>query len=237
MSEEQKSETGGTPPPASAGGTPPPASGGGTPPPAAGAPGPWIPPRLRARLEMADEPPPPSENPLLGYIAMAVIAAMIGGLVYWRIQKSHAEAKEAAEKAAADRRAVVADSLHSLAVLDSLKAVHRADSVAAFAALPAWKKALIVSGADTSQAAATAEETGHFTIDAGSYLFADAAEKAAATLRGATRVPVKVSSDSTAGNFHVYVGNYKVRGEAAFEAKRLFDAGKLEQANVVKLDS
>ena len=217
MSEEQKSETGGTPPP-----------------PASGAPGPWIPPRLRARLEMADEPPPPSENPWLGYLAMAVIAAMIGGLVWWRIQKNHAEAKEAADKAAADRRAVVADSLHSLAVLDSLKAVHRADSIAAFDKLPAWKKAQILAGADTSQAGTGAEEAGHFTIDAGSYLFADAANSAAAALRGATKVPVKV--DSTEGSFHVYVGNYKVRGEAAFEAKRLFEAGKLEQANVVKLE-
>lgn len=218
MSEEQKSDTGGTPPP----------------------PAPTVPkymsPRLRARLEMSDEPPPPSENPWLGYLAMAVIVAMIGGLVYWRIQKNHAEAKEAADKAAADRRLVVADSLHSLAVLDSLKAVHRADSAAAFAALPAWKKAQILAGAgsDTSQAAVAAEETGHFTIDAGSYLFADAASNAAAALRGATKVPVKV--DSTEGSFHVYVGNYKVRGEAAFEAKRLFEAGKLEQANVVKLE-
>lgn len=220
MSDEQKSDTGGTPPP--------PAPGPSTK---------YMSPRLRARLEMADEPPPPSENPWLGWLAMAVIAAMIGGLVYWRIQKNHAEAKEAAEKAAAERKVAIADSLHSLAVLDSLKAVHRADSAAAFAALPAWKKAQILSGADTSQTAAAAEETGHFVIDAGTFLFADAADRAATALRGATKVPVKVAPDSTAGNFHVYVGNYKVRGEAAFEAKRLFEAGKLEQANVVKLDS
>ena len=99
MSEEQKSDSGGTPPP-----------------PAPGVPK-YMSPRLRARLEMQDEPPPPSENPWLGWLAMAVIAAMIGGLVYWRIQKNHAEAKEAADKAAAERRLVVADSLHSLAVL------------------------------------------------------------------------------------------------------------------------
>ena len=218
MSEEQKSDTGGTPP--------------------APAPVPkYMSPRLRARLEMSDEPPPPSENPWLGYLAMAVIVAMIGGLVYWRIQKNHAEAKEAADKAAADRRLVVADSLHSLAVLDSLKAVHRADSAAAFAALPAWKRAQILAGADTSQTqTAAAEESGHFVIDAGTYLVADAAERAATALRGATKVPVKVAPDTTEGNFHVYVGNYRVRGEAAFEAKRLFDAGKLEQANVVKLE-
>src|SRR5678815_6075577 len=92
---------------------------------------------------------------------------------------------------------------HSLAVLDSLKAVHRADSAAAFAALPAWKKAQILAGADTSQATAAAtEETGHFVIDAGSFLFEDAAEKAASALRGATKVPVKIDS-STAGEFHV----------------------------------
>ena len=218
MSEEQKSDSGGTPPP-----------------PPSGVPK-YMSPRLRARLEMQDEPPPPTENPWLGWLAMAVIAAMIGGLVYWRIQKNHAEAKEAADKAAADRKLVVADSLHSLAVLDSLKAVHRADSAAAFAALPAWKKAQMLAGADTSQAAGAAEENGHFVIDAGTYLFADAADKAASSLRGATKVPVKVASDSSAGNFHVYVGNYRVRGEAAFEAKRLFEAGKLEQANVVKLE-
>ena len=172
MSEEQKSDSGGTPPP-----------------PAPGVPK-YMSPRLRARLEMQDEPPPPSENPWLGWLAMAVIAAMIGGLVYWRIQKNHAEAKEAADKAAAERRLVVADSLHSLAVLDSLRAVHSADSAAAFAALPAWKKAQILAGADTSQAAGAAEESGHFVIDAGTYLFADAADRAASTLRGATKQPV-----------------------------------------------
>ena len=219
MSDEQKSDTGGTP-------TPPASSPAYK----------YMSPRLRARLETADEPPPPTENPWLGWLAMAVIAAMIGGLVYWRIQKNHAEAKEAADKAAAERRLAVADSLHSVAVLDSLKAVHRADSVAAFAALPAWKKAQILAGADTSQAqAAAVEESGHFVIDAGTFLVADAANDAAAKLRSATKVAVKVAPDTTEGNFHVYVGNYKVRGEAAFEAKRLFDAGKLEQANVVKL--
>jgi hypothetical protein len=73
-------------------------------------------------------------------------------------------------------------------------------------------------------------------IDAGSYLVIDAANNAAGALRAATKQPVKVAPDTTEGNFHVYVGNYRVRGEAAFEAKRLFDAGKLEQANVVKLN-
>ena len=214
MSDEQKSDTGGTPPP--------PASTK------------YMSPRLRARLEQVDEPPPPSENPWLGWIAMLVIAAMIGGLVFWRMQKNKAEAADAAKQAAATRAAEVADSLARLATLDSLKAITRADSAAAFAKLPAWKKAQILAGADTSQAAAGTEESGHFVIDAGSFLFADAAEKAAGTLRGATKVPVKV--DSTEGEFHVYVGNYKVRGEAAFEAKRLFEAGKLEQANVKKLE-
>lgn len=221
MSDEQKGDTGGTPPP-----------------PAPGAAYKYMSPRLRARLENADEPPPPTENPWLGYLAMAVIAAMIGGLVFWRMQKNHAEAKEAAAKASAERAVVVADSLKSLAVLDSLKAVHRADSAATFAALPAWKKAQMLAGSDTSQAATAAEETGRFVIDAGSYLFADAANSAATALRSATKQPVRVAADSTEGNatFHVYVGNYKVRGEAAFEAKRLFDTGKLEQANVVKID-
>ncbi len=225
MSDEQKSETGGPPPPAPA------------------VPREYLPPRLRDRLYGSeDEPPPASDNPLLGWIAMLIIAAMIAGLVYWKMQSTKAEKRAAAAQAAAEHAAAVKDSLARLATLDSLRAVHSADSLAAFLKLPAWKQAQLKSGAakdDTSAAAKAAEEPGHFVIDAGTFLFEDPANQAATTIKGKTKLDVKVVPVQNDGStqFHVYVGNYKVRGEATLEANRLFESGKLEQANVVKLDS
>ena len=193
MSEERKSEPGGTPPP-----------------PAPGAPGPWLPPRLRDRLYGADEPPPASDNPLLGWIAMLLIAAMIGGLVYWKMQSTKAEKQAAAKQAAAERAAAVADSLARLATIDSLKAVaHAADSIA-FLKLPAWKQAELRSGAkaDTSATAKAAEEPGHYVIDAGTFLFEDPANQAAAAIKGKIKLDVKVVSEQKDGStqYHVYVG-------------------------------
>lgn len=228
MSDEPKSETGGAPPP-----------------PAPGSPGPWLPPRLRDRLGQADEPPPPAENPLLGWLAMLVIAAMVGGLVYWKMQSTKAEKKQAEIKAAADRAAAVQDSLARLATLDSLRAVARADSAAAFLRLPAWKQAALRAGRDTAATAtaksevAAAEETGRFAIDAGTFLFEDPANAAVASIKSAgVKLPIKVVPIESGGStsYHVYVGDFKVKGEATYTANQLFEKGKLAQANVVKVE-
>ena len=227
MTDEQKSGSAETPPSSTPPSTPPTQ---------------WLPPRLRDRLAMADEPPPPAENPWLGWLAMLVIAAIVAGLVYWKIQSNKAEARAVAAKAAADRAAAVADSLHRVAVLDSMKAVVRADSAAAFLKLPAWKQALTISTKGDTAAAtvmAAAEEPGHFVIDAGSFLFTDPANAEVARIKAATKLPAAVVPIPGEGNtttYHVYVGNYEVRGAATYDAKRLFDSGKLTQATVLKLD-
>lgn len=224
MSDEQKSDSGGSPPP---------------PAPAPGAPGPWLPPRLRDRLAMADEPPPKAESPLMGIVVMVVIAAMVGGLVYWKMQSNAAAKKAEAARAEADRRAAVADSLDRLRIADSLKTAAQAAADAAFLKLPAWKQAQIRSGvSDTSAAGTAAAESGHFVIDAGSFLVEDPAQAAAAAIKSATHLAVRVVPVERDGNttFHVYVGDFKVRGEATYTANVLFDKGTLPQANVVKLD-
>lgn len=213
---------------------------GGTPPPASGTPGPWLPPRLRDRLAGADDPPPRGDSPIVGILVFVVIAAMVGGLFYWKTRQIAAEKQVDAKKAAAEAAAAVADSLDRVRVIDSLRTAARADSVQAFLALPPWKRLqMIASKGDTSKVAhVAAEESGHYVIDAGTFLFEEPAQAAMATIKAGTKLEVRVAPVESGGStsYHVYVGNFRQRGEATYTANQLFEKGTLPQANVVKLD-
>jgi len=214
----------------------------GTPSPPSPPPGPWLPPRLRARLEEA-ELEPIKASPASTIIGWSVILVLIGAVVGGVMAIRHNEAmkvKAAAAKAEAERLVAVADSIRQVQTADSLKAVAVADSIKAFQALPRWKQEVILAklhpNADSLDAPPTDEE-GHFVIDGGEFLFEDAANQAADAAKARTKLTIRVTPvvDGDNTSYHLYVGNFTHKAEAAFTANQLLQKGALTEANVVKL--
>jgi len=208
------------------------------PPPAAK---PYLPPRLRQRLEEAELEPVKGSpaGAIAGWaIMIALIGAVVGGVMLIRHNEAM-KAKAAAAQAEKERLAAVADSIARVKTADSLRAVAVADSAAAFKALPRWKQeVLLAKQHPDSSSTGISDEEGHFTIDGGSYLFDDAANQAVDAAKTATKLAVRMvpvtSGDNT--TYHVYVGNFTHKAEAAFTANQLLQKGLLPQANVVKLE-
>jgi len=209
-------------------------------PPPTGTPGVWLPPRLRDRLEGADLPPPnKGKADLGGWIAMLLVAALAAGVFWWAGARK--EAAKRAEQARAEeaRLAAVAESLAAVRTADSLRAVARADSARAFLALPAWKQAeILAGGAGASAGGANLDETGKFTIDAGTFLFEEPAQEAARALQAASKLTARVVPVEADGStsYHVYLGDFRERGAALFAADGLLERGAAASARVVKLD-
>ena len=210
----------------------------------------WLPPRLRDRLERGDEPPPSSSGGLLGVIGLVLILALAGAGIWWTQQRKQAEARTEARRLEAERATAVADSLARIATLDSMRTVARAESTAAFLKLPPWKQKQILAGSGGSAsggdsatagggAAENLDETGNFAVDAGTFLFEDAAQTAVNSIRAGTRLEVRAAPVEEEGStsYHVYVGKFSQRGAAADAADQLFAKGTITQAKVVKLDA
>jgi len=201
----------------------------------------WLPPRLRDRLEGADAPPPKTSPDLGGWIAMLLVLALGGGVVWWAMQKNATAKKAEMARVELVRQAAVAESLAQVRAADSLKQVARADSVKAFLALPAWKQAEILSGGKGDGGATpgpSLDEAGKFAIDAGNFLFEDAAQSAAQALKATTKQEVRVVPVEADGatSYHLYVGNFSQRGAAVYAADQLLTRGSVSQAKVVKVD-
>ena len=72
------------------------------------------------------------------------------------------------------------------------RALNGATSAAAFLALPAWKQQELLSGHKGDGAGPNLDEAGKFVIDAGTFLFEEPAQRAAAAIKGGTRLEVRV---------------------------------------------
>ena len=193
-----------------------------------------------------------------GLIITLVIALAAVGGGWWFWNDAQTKAKDRAARAAfvADSLAAVAyaDSIAAVARADSIAAVARADSIA-FAKLPKWKRRQIwlqrakAAGSDTvaankalAAAAALASdepmpmlEAGPYALDAGQFLFEDAATKKADELRASTNLEARVVSVGQGGSasFHVYLGRYNDALEAQKAAGDLLGKGLVQQAAVV----
>ncbi len=201
----------------------------------------WLPPRLRDRLEGADEPPPKGTADIGGWIAMLLVVALAAGVVWWVGQRRKAEKVAEAKRLEEVRLAAVAESLAQVRAADSLKQVARADSAKAFLALPLWKQKMILAGtagADGGGGGPNLDETGRFAIDAATFAFEEPAQEAAENLKAATKLSARVVPVERDGSttYHVYLGNFTQRGAAAFAADQILERGSAPMARVVKLD-
>lgn len=226
-----------------------------------------IPSRLREKLGgtgspgESDEWEPPKRSPIGAIVAViVVVAAAAGGWWWW--SNEQARKRDEAQRIAAEeaRAAFVADSIVTArAFADS---VARADSIAAFEALPRWRQRQIIAereraaraaagggatstgGASASGGGGTApaqtqaepEEAGPFALDAGQFLFEDAANRAATTLGESTGLETVVRAVGSGDNatYHVYLGNYSSRSAATAAANDLLGKGAVAQARVVR---
>ena len=209
------------------------------------APGVWLPPRLRQKLEAPSSGDDfdflkRKTSPVGKIITVVVIVAVIAGawMIYHNNQRKAAAA--AAAKAAAERAAVVADSLAKVRMADSLAAVARADSIA-FAALPKWKQRQILAE-KAKKASAAAGGTATKTPPAGATGGTAAAGGAAAggaaagagaaggtgTEAGATAAPEE------AGPFGIDAGQYLDEAKAGEVAAALKESTGLA-ASVVSM--
>jgi hypothetical protein len=196
----------------------------------------WIPPRLRAKIEEAESDEEPTQKSPVGTIVGVVVLVLIlsagGWLVVTNVAKAKAK-KLAEEAAAAAQAAAVADSIQRVHVADSLAVVARADSIAAFMKLPKWQQNKILGIKSPEETDPT--EPGNFVIDAGSYMFDTPANAAAEALKPTTKLSVRVVPVGTGDDmsYHVYVGQFGVRGDADAAAKTLIAGGVARQAKVV----
>lgn len=225
-----------------------------------------LPARLREKLGGAETSSidwePEKRSPVGLIVTIIVVLAAIGG-GWWLYQNHQTKVKAEAARVAAEQAhaKAVADSIAAARVYaDSVAAAARADSIAAFNALPKWKQRQIVaaqqkaagggeakpaasggsgaaaaSGGGTEAATETPEETGPFALDAGQFLFEAPAAKAAETLKASTGLDAVVKAVGSGDNatYHVYLGKYSSRAAAVKAANDLLAAGTVTQARVV----
>lgn len=225
----------------------------------------WLPPRLRAKLDEApddDDDDVPQKSSPIGLIitVLVFIGVIAGGWFFWQNYQAQQEAE--AERIAAERAKVVADSLAAIARADSIAEAARQDSIDAFNALPRREQRRIIaeqeararaaagggsatsagSGSGSGASPAPAEpppapvESGPFALDAGQFLFEDAAQRAAGELGAATGLEAVVRPVGSGDNqtFHVYLGNFSGRAAAERKANELMSSGAVTQARVVR---
>lgn len=193
--------------------------------------GAYLSPKLREKLMGGGDtggddddwkPKPQSPVPLI--ITVAIVAAVIGGLVFM------GQAKKAAQhKVELQARA---DSVAAAAAAEQAMLAAQADSVRK--AATAESLAVIKGKADVLAAAKAA---GPFAIQAGTYLDEPRANSESAKLAASTGLPVKVkpASENGATVYRVLVGSFDTRAIAETRGLDLMGKGKLNQALVVSL--
>jgi hypothetical protein len=206
---------------------------GPKPPPSEKAPEPYIPSRLREKMEEStgdDDFDIPERSPVGLIIGIAVVV-VIAAVAFWFFHSQQVKAKaEAAARAA--REKATADSIAAVHRADSLLAVHRADSIAAFQKLPRAKQHEIL----VAQARAKADlerSEGPYAIDAGEFLFQDKAQEQADALKSSTHLPAQVVKRGA--SYHVYLGKFEMRSAANKAVTDLTGKGLLQEANVVSV--
>jgi hypothetical protein len=221
-----------------------------------------LPARLRDKLEDAGPGTdkdwrPKKRAPVNAIIAVVVLIAVVAG-GWWWYQSEQARQREREEIAAAEeaRRQAVADSIAAaVAYADSVAEAARADSIAAFDALPRWRQQQILAAQARAAAPATGQapgaapapraaappaeeapqETGPFVLDVGQYLFEDPARRAADALKESTGLDATVGTVGSGDNlsYRVYLGRFSNRADAVRAANDLIGKSAMPQARVV----
>ncbi len=172
----------------------------------------WLPPRLRDKL---DHPEGGGDDDLdflkkksspVGMIVGVVIVVALAAGGWWLIHNNQLKAKAAAEKAAADARAVVvADSLAAVRQADSLAAVARADSIA-FTKLPkAEQRRILALRAKNAAGASGAAAAGTPAQGTGS---GGAAATPSAGASGGAATATEPAAPKEKGPFAIDAGQY-----------------------------
>lgn len=178
------------------------------------APGVWLPPRLREKLDAPSSGDDfdflkRTSSPAGTIITVAVVVVVLAG-AWWVFQNNqHKVAAAAAARAAEERAAVVADSLARVHMADSLAAVVRADSLA-FAALPKWKQRQILAEQAKKAAAASGTTAGAAatTGASGGAAAAGGAAAGAGATTGAEGAQAQPETPAEAGPFGIDAGQY-----------------------------
>ena len=211
-------------------------SGPKPPPPSEKAPEPYIPSRLREKLQDSDEDFEIPERSPVGIIIGIAVVVVIAAVAFWFFHSQQVKAKaEAAARAA--REKATADSIAAVRTADSLLAVHRADSIASFQKLPKAKQhEILVAQAKARGGSALADlekSEGPYAIDAGEFMFQEKAQSQAEALKSSTHLPAQVVKRG--GSFHVYLGKFEMRSAANKAVSDLTGKGLLQEANVVSV--
>ncbi len=193
----------------------------------------YLPPRLREKLDAAEDMGEEKRSPagLIIGIVVVVVLVLVG---WWFFHNQQVKAKAEAARVAAVAKAA-ADSVARVRAADSLAAKARADSIAAFNALPKAKQRQIrlqLARAAGGTALAEMEKAeGPYVIDAGEFMFEEKAKTEAEALKNSTKLAARVAK--VGSSYHVYLGRFEMRAPAEKAASELAAKGLVEQATVV----
>jgi cell division protein FtsN len=205
-------------------------------------PGAYLPPKLREKLEAADEGgdwEPKGSSPL-PWIVLGVLVLAGGAWGFMALRSNAAKRKAAEEARVAQARA---DSLAAAATAESLLALMRETTAAASprpaaraGAAAASTPAAGASGGDPGAEPPTAP-SGPYGLAVATYLFEDRAETERERLAASTGLPARIVS-ATEGGATVYrliLGSFDSRASAERKAAELTGQNLVREAKVVPL--
>lgn len=215
-------------------------------------PGPWLPPRLREKLESpeasADDWKPKTGSPVPAIVTIAVVlVAAVGGFLWWRSasQKDHG-GKNATAQAAPSPPPARMDSL-AMARADSTARANSASTTTASSSPTTTGAAAAATPAKTTPAKTTPKEpvanaapasapspAKGFGIVVGSYVFEEKAQSELTRLQGVTGLSGRVSPSATSG-FNVILGKFATKTAAERKATAFVDSSLVDQAQVIAL--
>lgn len=208
-------------------------------------PGSYMPPKLRGKMNLDDEPEDTGNSKVANILGVVMLVAIVGlSALFWtsfQHQKVADKAKAAAEAKATAQQAE-ADSLAKRQA-DSLFAA-RQDSVTAYEKLHPKPKTPAPTAAAGGGATGTPDAAAappppptKFGIDVGSFLTQDRASSEQSKLAGSTSLPGRVVPKTEDGGtaFHVVIGEFTSKKDAEKKANELIVAQTIREATVTKL--
>lgn len=201
-----------------------------------------LPPTLRSRMNLDDEPEDTGNNManIIGIVMLVAIVAL--SAFFWiSFQKSKSEEKaKAAAAAKATAEQARADSISS-AEKDAIQKAF-VDSVAAYelkhpAPKPKPTAAQSTPAGPGGGTDAAPPPASKFGIDVGSFLTQDRANSELGKLQSSTSLSGRVVPKSEDGGtaYHVVLGEFASRKEAETKANALIVASTIREATVTKL--